>query len=70
MARLLPNSDKIPDDFPCKGRGTHAYLYERGNGRKTMYCHYVDGMEIWEYNPGLWKGWKLMHKIDGETEVW
>lgn len=44
----------------------HKYVYDRGNGRKTAYLHYVDGMEIWELTPGLWKGWKLMHRTVGE----
>lgn len=50
-------------------RGTHQYTYDRGNGRKTTYIHYVDGMEIWELCPDLWKGWKLMHRFIAEKEV-
>ena len=48
----------------------HKYIYDRGNGRKTAYLHYVDGMEIWELTPGLWKGWKLMHRTVGEKAVY
>ena len=45
------------------------FIYDRGNGRKTAYLHYVDGMEIWERNPNLWKGWQLMVRVLGEQEV-
>ena len=46
----------------------HKYIYDRGNGRKTAYLHYIDGMEIWEFLPELWNGWKLMHQVVGKRE--
>lgn len=57
----------IPDieSVPC----TKKYIYDRGNGRKTAFLHYVDGIAVYEYCPGLWHGWKRMHTIIGESEV-
>lgn len=43
-----------------------CYIYDRGNGRKTAYLHYVDGVEIWDTNPALWKGWKLGYRMNAE----
>lgn len=40
------------------------YVYDRGRDKKTAYLHYVDGVEIWDYNPALWKGWKLGYRMD------
>ena len=42
------------------------FLYDRGNGKKTAYLHYVDGVEIWDTNPKLWKGWKLGYRLNAE----
>ena len=50
-------------------KGAHQFVYNRGSGRKTAYIHYIDGMEIWEYNPALWIGWKLCARFVGEKEV-
>ena len=50
-------------------KGAHQFVYNRGGERKTAYIHYVDGMESWEYNPALWKGWKLCARFVGEKEV-
>lgn len=60
--------DYTLEEYPRKG--THTYVYDRGNGRRTVYVHYVDGLEVWEYNPNLWRGWKLMSRVIGEVEVW
>ena len=49
-----------------KIRCAKKYIYTRGGDRKTALVHYVDGVEFWEYNPGLWKGWKLAHTITAE----
>lgn len=46
----------------------NIYIYNRGNGRKTAYLHYTDGMMIYEQSPGLWKGWRLMLKLTGDRE--
>lgn len=42
------------------------YIYDRGNGKKTAYLHYVDGVEIWDTNPALWQGWKLGYRMNAE----
>lgn len=39
------------------------YVYDRGGDRKTAYLHYIDGVEIWDTNPALWKGWKLGYRM-------
>ena len=66
-AKYYPNDNTIADisDVLC----AHKHIYDRGNGNKTAYCHYVDGLEIWEFSPECWHGWKLMHKIVSEKEV-
>lgn len=42
------------------------YIYDRGNGRKTAYLHYVDGVEIWDNDPVYGKGWKLGYRLQAE----
>lgn len=49
-----------------KIRCSKMYIYGRGGDRKTALVHYNDAVEFWEYNPGLWKGWKLAHTIRAE----
>lgn len=53
------------ESIPC----ARLYIYDRGNGRKTAFLHFVDGMQIYDLCPGLWHGWKLGHTIVGESEV-
>lgn len=54
------------NSIPCARR----IIYDRKNGNKTAFLHYIDGMNIYELCPNLWKGWKLMHQFVGETEVY
>lgn len=51
-------------------KGTRTYIVDKKNGRKTAYIHFVDGLEIWEYCPDLWSGWKIVKRIIGEKEVY
>lgn len=53
------------ESVPC----VKKYIYDRGNGRKTAFLHFVDGMQIYDLCPGLWHGWKLGLTIVGESEV-
>lgn len=53
-------------EIPC----ARLVIYDRKSGNKTAFLHYVDGMEIYELCPKLWEGWKLMHRLIGEKEVY
>lgn len=66
-AKFYSNGNVVDiNDIEC----AHRYVYSRGGDRKTAYLHYVDGVEIWEYNPAIRKGWELMfrHSEDAAFE--
>ena len=70
MDRMLNYRPKYLADIESHPCG-HKYIYDRGDGRKTAYLHYVDGMETWELYPKYWDGWKLMLRVDAEgKEIW
>lgn len=51
-------------------RCSKKYKYVREDGSATVFCHYVDGMEIWDYSPKLRSGWNCgfrLVKVDGKT---
>ena len=48
----------------------HMYIYNRNNGRKTAYLHYIDGVEVWELTPALWRGWKKMYTLVAGNDIY
>jgi len=68
MYRYRDTYLKEKDDIhsiPCG----HKYIYDRGDGRITAYLHWVDGMQIFEWNSSAWEGWRLMLYMEGEKVI-
>ena len=66
-AKLYAHDNTLVDikDVICDDK----YVYDRGNGNKSAYCHYDDGVEFWDAIPSRWRGWKLSQKLTGKREA-
>lgn len=55
-----------PEDIVC----ARKHVRNHTDGSMTVYANYVDGMEVWHFNPAKFAGGRLMRRFIGEQEVY